>query len=465
MLGQIDVIVTDANVAGPSEFFDFAPEREGVLAFGFQQQLSPRVVDLNSNSLLNFGDSTSARFEVFANPFALLQEDVFSGSVELRNGTLLDMFGGEVRGLNLREGSGAFLIDGTVEALNPEDGFVLIDGATVGLGSYDPTGGSLGVRFQQPNESAANAATRISPLSSPLNASVSLAGGSLSGDLSLDTHGFLDVSGGTADVNLGSVAGVVDVSAGTVSDFSIDSLTGEVNILGSNLIYGATTVGTAGLTIDSSNLTGEIISGYLSDGNEFQLTVADITGSGAVNLFNDNSELPITGLVTEGETNGGSDFAGGVEVSFDSVTQDGTFTSDAQVTEAGNLDVVLDVTVAPEFEVTNDDAVQLWELDFDGQFQNDAELVFGYDELLLGDIPEEELAIYHFDESLQVWESLPVLERDTTRNWLRVRTRNFSPFVLGVSAIPEPTSTVLLMGLLLTATGRRFRRTSTNEQA
>ena len=107
--------------------------------------------------------------------------------------------------------------------------------------------------------------------------------------------------------------------------------------------------------------------------------------------------------------------------------------------------------------MANEDAVQAWDLNFDGEFANEAELIFGYDELLL-DVPEDELAIYHFDEATGQWEILPILERNRERNWIRVQTTSFSPFVLGsVSAVPEPSSTSLLTGLLLTLATRRKR--------
>ena len=126
------------------------------------------------------------------------------------------------------------------------------------------------------------------------------------------------------------------------------------------------------------------------------------------------------------------------------------------MTVVDDLEAVLseDNVAAPDFELASDEEVQHWDLGFSGQFNNQAELVFGYDELGLS-IPEEELAIYHFEDG--AWESLEILEHDLRGNRIRVATTSFSPFVLGATAVPEPGSSALLLGMMLTLAIRRQR--------
>ena len=439
--GQL-VLVTDANVlAEPPEHFD--PEGEGVLSHA----------PIGFNFTPGFRFLSNARYDVFGSDhvfFGLPPTNSVSlaGEVRIREFGFFEMHGGSIRGLTLEEDSVALIFDGNIDALNPNSGLVDIAGGTVNLGSYNPVGG-------RPFEPAAEAAARISP-TAPLNSVIYLSGGTLSGDLSLGTDGVLDVAAGNADLSFGSIAGRIEVSGGTFSNFSVDSLSGEINILGTNLSHGEETVGVDGLIINGAN--ADLITGNLADGTVFELNVSQIIGDGKVNLVNDNTEYQITSDDTQGTINGGSEFAGGVEVSFEEVIDSGTFTSTADVTALDQLEEVLAVTVEPNFEVANEDAVQAWDLNFDGEFANEAELIFGYDELLL-DVPEDELAIYHFDEATGLWEILPILERNRERNWIRVRTTSFSPFVLGaVSAVPEPSSTSLLTGMLLTLVIRRKRR-------
>ncbi len=98
---------------------------------------------------------------------------------------------------------------------------------------------------------------------------------------------------------------------------------------------------------------------------------------------------------------------------------------------------------------------QLWNLSYDGQYEDSLELTFEYDESLLGSgYDEMKLGIWHHTGSH--WEMLSVLDRDLLTNRLTVVTDGLSPFVLG--EVPEPSTVVLLAvaaGALLRKRSRR----------
>ncbi|MDB4766619.1 PEP-CTERM sorting domain-containing protein [bacterium] len=405
------------------------------------------------------------RYEIYGlNPFPVINEGAnIAGPVIVYEGGMFDQFSGFVRSLEFAgEFSNSYIGGGTVAVLNPGSGGngIFIDGGNVAFGSYSTEG-------IQTQETTADWQSRVSALDTPTNAGIFVTSGTVNagiasgsnGDLSLGTNGFFDVSGGRVEATFGDVAGRFDISGGVFPNLSVNSLSGEINILGNDLQYQGTTVDSNGLQIDSASAGGEI-TGTLADGSDFIFALPEILDGGSINLFANNSALDITPEETMGLVNGGGDFAGGVEVSFDIVEEEGTFTSDAQMTDVEALAETIGVSVAPDFELASEESAQHWELGFDGMFVNEgrpgAELVFGYDELSI-DVAEEDLAIFHFDELSGQWEELEVIERDLVRNSLRVRTSSFSPFVLGAvtTAVPEPSSAVVLMALMMTAALRR----------
>ena len=168
----------------------------------------------------------------------------------------------------------------------------------------------------------------------------------------------------------------------------------------------------------------------------------------------------LAGLMSTGETNGGSTNSGGVDVTFDNVTADGTFTAEfGQITEpdfqaamqqlaagAGNVNFALPT-----------DPVSFWDISFDGTFTGSVELTFGYDDSNLLVPAETDLEIYHYDGSS--WTALTKVGQDIVANTITVRVNSFSPFALGVATIPEPST--LLLGALA-AVGLLMRRRKRN---
>ena len=406
------------------------------------------------------------RYEIYGGGFPVVNTGLsIDGPVILYEGATFDQVSGSLRSLELAgEFSVAQIFGGTVEAFNPGSGDngIFIEDGTVAFGKYTTDMIRIGETTEEWQQ-------RVSPLNTATNSSIYMTGGTISagiatssnGDLSLGDRGFLDVSGGRVEASFGDIAGRFDISGGEFPNLSVNSLSGEINILGNNLLYEGNAIDSGGLTIDTAPAEGGgQITGTLTDDSDFSFTISDIFNGGSVNLFANNSEVDITSTNTTGLVNGGSTFAGGVEVSFDVVEADGTFTSDAQTTEVEDLTDIIGIEVEPDFEQASNDLAQHWELDFTGEFANEsgpgAELVFGYDELAI-DVAEEDLAIFHFDEELQIWEELDIIDHDLARNSIRVRTSSFSPFVLGATptAVPEPSSAVVLMAFVLTAALRR----------
>ena len=408
------------------------------------------------------------RYEIYGGGFPVTNTGAnILGPVIVYEGVIFDQLGGSIRSLELAgEFSVAHIGGGTVEAFNPGNGDNGIDiaGGSVAFGSYSTENIQIG-------ETTQDWQGRVSPLDTPTNSGIFISGGTVkagiassgNGDLSLGDRGFLDVSGGRVEASFGDIAGRFDISGGEFTNLSVNSLSGEINILGDSLQYEGNEIDSSGLTInDAPAQGGGQVTGTLTDGSDFSFTISDIFEGGSVNLFANNSEVDITSEVTAGLVNGGGTFAGGVEVSFDVVEEDGTFTSDAQVTDVAMLDETIEADADIDFELASEETAQHWDLGFDGTFLNvdepGAELVFGYDPLAI-DVNEEELAIFHFDVLTGEWEELEILERDLARNSLRVRTSSFSPFVLGAvtTAVPEPSGAVLVMAFMSSAVLRRRR--------
>ncbi|MDP6542920.1 MAG: PEP-CTERM sorting domain-containing protein [Phycisphaerae bacterium] len=149
------------------------------------------------------------------------------------------------------------------------------------------------------------------------------------------------------------------------------------------------------------------------------------------------------------ETGGGSDTVGGIDFFFEEITVGGVLTVVYNPTPIDEL--------TPEYIDTIDfflpgDPLEIWDIDFDGEFDGIVTLTFAYDEANLI-VPEEHLRIYHqlLDSS---WEVLPVISRDLDNNTITVTTTSFSDFAVG--AVPEPaTLSLLIFGSLAILRKRR----------
>ncbi len=121
----------------------------------------------------------------------------------------------------------------------------------------------------------------------------------------------------------------------------------------------------------------------------------------------------------------------GVTIEFDQVTQSGAFSGEYSPTDYENLTDELRDSI--DFLIPTD-PVQLWDLNFSGEFEGNARLVFTYDDSdLISD--ESVLQIYH-QLSDGAWEVLPKLDQDIDANTITVETGSFSPFIVG--SVSEP---------------------------
>jgi len=171
----------------------------------------------------------------------------------------------------------------------------------------------------------------------------------------------------------------------------------------------------------------------------------------------DNIDTIGTGATT-GSALGGAAVEGGLDVAFDQVDVGGQLTAQQIDTTGLSQDAVeaLDANF-----MTAGDSPQIWNIDFDGEFVGDALLTFKYDEDQLGTLAEEDLFIWHFDEELDQWEQIFGVV-DPLANTITVSADSFSPFALGMTAVPEPSSLAMagiaLLGGTLIVRRRRGKR-------
>ncbi len=152
------------------------------------------------------------------------------------------------------------------------------------------------------------------------------------------------------------------------------------------------------------------------------------------------------------EVGGGSGVVGGVDLLFDAVATGGTVRGEYAPTPIADLSP--EDLAAMGFLLPTD-PLQLWSLEFDGDFSGDVQLTFCYDDnLLVPGISEDMLYVYH--QTAGGWEQLPVVSRDLVGNTITVTTTSFSDFALG--AVPEPSSAALLaLGAAALLKRRRVR--------
>jgi hypothetical protein len=173
-------------------------------------------------------------------------------------------------------------------------------------------------------------------------------------------------------------------------------------------------------------------------------------------------------LVSEALSGGGTQFArllggetaaGGVNVTLDVAAAGAVSAVYEPLTTEEIQERVLNGDFADlEFRIPGDE-IQLWELDFGGNFSGLATLVFTYDDALLsGVISEDRLAMWHFTGGQ--WVQLAGV-LDVVLNTITVQVADFSPFALGFAA-PEPGTAPLAaagaLAVLLRLRTQRRRR-------
>lgn len=155
-----------------------------------------------------------------------------------------------------------------------------------------------------------------------------------------------------------------------------------------------------------------------------------------------------------GSGNGGSSVPGGVDYEFSGDHSDGQFFFEysledeyslAQLIRAGEFG---DLTFSPAGS-----QLQLFDVDFDGDFSGLLKLTFGYDGSLF-DLDSSLLRVFHWNDDLGQWENLGG-EVDAMNHTITVYTSNLSPFAL--AAVPLPGSAWLFGSVLFGLIGIKRR--------
>jgi len=142
---------------------------------------------------------------------------------------------------------------------------------------------------------------------------------------------------------------------------------------------------------------------------------------------------------TGGSGNGGSTQAGGVDYEFEGNHSDGQFFISYHPEDEAGLQALINTGEIgiPPFETTNG-PTQLFDVDFQGEFQGLLKLTFGYDVALLGGVEETLLRVFHWRDGHSIWEDLGGTV-DTNNHTITVYTDSLSPFaVASVAAVPVP---------------------------
>jgi hypothetical protein len=286
-------------------------------------------------------------------------------------------------------------------------------------------------------------------------------------DVSQDAGGFSGLSSaspaGTVPL-VGTLGETIELFNGAASiDLTIDA-----SVIGTNRVdtYPAGLMGTA-------QVVGAPWSVATRSGNQVYLTaIGSVSFSSvplpapfgaALNLLFDidpNQGFGFgPGAPVEASLLGGSSSPGGVDISLGEVVEEGIFEASFEVT---TQDAIEDLLGALPFELPNGSSANLWNLDAGGAFSGLAEVTFGYDDgTLLPGFDETRLAIFHLEGGSWV-ELLGTV--DPTANTITASTSSFSPFVLGVTAVPEPGTALLFGGgLALVAAARRSVRSSRHD--
>jgi len=143
-----------------------------------------------------------------------------------------------------------------------------------------------------------------------------------------------------------------------------------------------------------------------------------------------------------GSANGGAGNTGGVNYAFQGVTTGGTLFVGATVTDPGeDIQWGYNDVDEPEPELLDLNTIlEVWDVEFDGEFDT-VTLTFWYDEALLPPgVQEEDLQLWHFDGDVWEWELLDA-QIDTALDTITVTMDSLSPFLM----TPEPASLSLLV--------------------
>lgn len=154
-----------------------------------------------------------------------------------------------------------------------------------------------------------------------------------------------------------------------------------------------------------------------------------------------------------GSANGGSGHAGGVDFSFEKVTEIGNFFAEYSIPDEFEIQTRIDEGEFSAFTFAAAGTVQLYEVEYDGTFDGDLTLVFGYDASLLppGFDPLD-LRMYHYYSG--AWHDLAGTV-DPVAQTITITTDRLSPFAVGT--VPEPAAAGALLLLSAAFAARRAR--------
>lgn len=157
-----------------------------------------------------------------------------------------------------------------------------------------------------------------------------------------------------------------------------------------------------------------------------------------------------------GSCNGGSGSIGGVDYDFEDVTLDGSLF--AEYSRADEDEIAEHIAEgeydAPDFLIAGS-IMQIWSMDFTGEFDGIVQLTFAFDPSLLSSVDDlASLSIYHFNG--HVWENVGGVV-DAALGTITIQTSSLSPFALGV-VVPEPAGAALAVVVLTLAIARIPRR-------
>ncbi len=214
---------------------------------------------------------------------------------------------------------------------------------------------------------------------------------------------------------------------------------GAITVTAAGTVTADGTLGT--VTIDTTGFNGGVfdllMSGTLGGATDF--------AGLPVNIKNGKITIPHSDSVPAGagqgaSHRGGAGNQGGVDVAFDDVTTTGDFNSAYLLpADIEELEDLIGATPVGLIGFPQTDPMQIWELDFDGEFSGTATVQLGYDPTGMTLADEQALYVEHFHDG--AWSRPAGQTVDTDLNVLTVPLDDFSPLAL---AVPEPSSMILL---------------------
>lgn len=144
-----------------------------------------------------------------------------------------------------------------------------------------------------------------------------------------------------------------------------------------------------------------------------------------------------------GIANGGASRIGGVDWWFEEVTEVGNFFAEYDAFDDDELEHHIDEGEfgAPTFPIPG--MLQIFELEYDGEYDGEVHLTMHYDPALLDGVVESDLGVYHYRSGMWVAAGGSV---NASLDTVSFTTGDLSPFAIGL--VPEPGS-LSLMGAAL----------------